>query len=298
MSKVKQLKEQRAAIFSQIDELRHAADGREMTSEEQQRWNGLMAEYDKADKEVEKEERFEEIQRRQAEQQAQASQRGGASLSEDEAVAYRTAFADYLINGLSGMRAENRALFEKRDSITGLTSGGVIIPATLASQIEIALKSYGGMFEAGHILNTAGGGDLVLPTVNDTAAKATIVAEYAQSTRRAPSFGSVTLKAFTYRTPIIPVSLELLQDSTFNLDTLLSGLLSESFGRGINEQDFDELLRTISEVRGRFMLTMFPHPLLQKYVEEQGWTVHTIEHTITASKTSRRRQEEWMVTNY
>ena len=91
------------------------------------------------------------------------------------------------------------------------------------------------MFEAGSIITTGNGGDLILPTINDTAAKATIVAEYAQSTKRTPSFSSVTLKAFTYRTPIIPVSQELLQDSAFNLDTILSDLLVESFGRGANE---------------------------------------------------------------
>ena len=111
----------------------------------------------------------------------------------------------------------------------------MLIPTDLASSIEIALKSYGGMFEAGQIITTSKGGDLTFPTVNDTAAKATIVAEYDQSTKRTPTFGSVTLKAFTYRTPIIPVSLELLQDSAFDLDALLSQLLSESFGRGVNE---------------------------------------------------------------
>ncbi|MBR5131757.1 MAG: phage major capsid protein, partial [Alistipes sp.] len=121
----------------------------------------------------------------------------------------------------------------ERAGIAGL-AGGLIIPKTLASEIEVALKSYGGMFEAASIITTSHGGDLILPTINDTEAKATIVSEYDQSTRRAPSFGSVTLKAYTYRTPIVPVSQELLQDSAFNLDALLSTLLAESFARGIN----------------------------------------------------------------
>ena len=63
MSKLKQLKEKRASIFSQIDQLRTAADGREMTAEEQQRWDTLLADYNKVDKEVEAEERFEQIRR-------------------------------------------------------------------------------------------------------------------------------------------------------------------------------------------------------------------------------------------
>ncbi|WP_418991121.1 hypothetical protein [Alistipes sp.] len=53
MSKLKSLREARASVFTQIDELRTAADGREMTAEEQQRWNDLLSDYDKADKAVE-----------------------------------------------------------------------------------------------------------------------------------------------------------------------------------------------------------------------------------------------------
>ena len=149
MGKLKQLKEKRASIFSQIDELRKAADGRAMTAEEQQRWNTLMTEYNNADSAVEAEERFLQIQQRQTEQQTE--NRGNAS-DEQRAAEYRNAFADYLINGTS-MTPESRTILE-RAAITGLT-GGVIIPQTLANSIEVALKSYGGMFEAGHIINTA-----------------------------------------------------------------------------------------------------------------------------------------------
>lgn len=232
MSKLKTLKESRAAVFAKIDELRTAADGREMTSEEQERWNTLLAEYEQADRAVEAEERYVDIERRQAEQQY-VRQTSGEQTDERRAEEYRTAFRDYLLRGAADISPEHRTLFEQRAGITGL-SGGVIVPSSLADSIEVALKAYGGMFEAGSILSTSKGGDLIMPTVNDTDAKATVVAEYQQSTKSAPSFGSETLKAYTYRTPIVPVSLELLQDSAFDLEALLSGLLAESFGRGIN----------------------------------------------------------------
>lgn len=233
MSKLKALREARASVFKQIDELRTAADGRDMTSEEESRWQQLLADYDKADKAVGSEERFEEIERNQAAQQIESRTATPATESklQDE---YRSAFHDYLLRGATGISAESRVLFEQRAGITGLTAG-VIVPATLADSIEVALKAYGGMFEAGTILSTSKGGDLIMPTVNNTNAKATVVAEYNQSTKSAPSFGSETLKAYTYRTPIVPVSLELLQDSAFDLESLLSNLLTESFGRGINE---------------------------------------------------------------
>lgn len=231
MGKLKALKEKRASIYTSIDELRQATDGREMTAEEQQRWDTMLSDYDKADKAVEAEERFMDIQRKQAEQEvAGRNSLLGQTIGEE----YRRAFGDYLLNGASGISSESRATIEQRAGIAGL-SGGLIIPKTLASEIEVALKAYGGMFEAATILNTSHGGDLILPTVNDTSAKATIVSEYDQSTKRAPSFGSVVLKAYTYRTPIIPVSQELIQDSAFDLDALLSRLLADSFSRGVNE---------------------------------------------------------------
>ena len=229
MGKLKSLKEKRATIYTSIDELRQAADGREMTAEEQQRWDTMLSDYDKADKAVEAEERYQDISRRQAEEQVA---RRDATIGQQLGEEYRRAFGDYLLNGASGISQESRGAIE-RAGIAGL-AGGLIIPKTLASEIEVALKSHGGMFEAASIITTSHGGDLILPTINDTEAKATIVSEYDQSTRRAPSFGSVTLKAYTYRTPIVPVSQELLQDSAFNLDALLSTLLAESFARGIN----------------------------------------------------------------
>lgn len=231
MGKLKELREKRATVFGQIDELRKETDGKEMTAEQQQRWDTLLAEYDTADRKVGQEERFEEMERRQAEQ---AYQRQQKDEDKDDGTEYRGAFVEYLLKGENGVSAENRKLFESRAGLSGL-AGGVLVPSTLSSSIEKALKTYGGMLEAGSVFSTSTGGDLIMPTVNDTTSKATVVAEYQKTTQKAPSFGSETMKAYTYRTPIVPVSLELLQDSSFNLESLLSELLSDSFGRGMNE---------------------------------------------------------------
>nr|DAU68392.1 MAG TPA: hypothetical protein [Caudoviricetes sp.] len=65
MGKLKELREKRATVFTEIDELYKTTDGREMTAEEKQRWDTLLA-----DRRVTQEERFEEMERRQAEQTA------------------------------------------------------------------------------------------------------------------------------------------------------------------------------------------------------------------------------------
>ena len=39
-------------------------------------------------------------------------------------------------------------------------------------------------------------------------------------------------------------------------------------------------------------LTMFPDDNIERYANENGWIIHRIEHTISASKTSLRKQED------
>ncbi|MFV0266980.1 MAG: DNA adenine methylase [Draconibacterium sp.] len=65
-----------------------------------------------------------------------------------------------------------------------------------------------------------------------------------------------------------------------------------------NLMDFQDLLELLSAVKGKFMLTMFPHPLLDEFVRKNTWVVHQVERTISASKTNRRKQVELMVCNY
>lgn len=70
------------------------------------------------------------------------------------------------------------------------------------------------------------------------------------------------------------------------------------YGGLFGERELDTLLSLLGRVRGKFMLTMFPNDAIQKAVEQHGWIIHRVERVISASKTNRRRQEEWMVCNY
>lgn len=65
-----------------------------------------------------------------------------------------------------------------------------------------------------------------------------------------------------------------------------------------NEQNMEDLLKLLEKIEGKFMLTMFPLPMIEEYSIKNGWFIHRIERTISASKTSRRKQEEWIICNY
>jgi HK97 family phage major capsid protein len=242
MGKLKELREKRASAFDQIDELRKTTDGREMTAEEQEKWDALIADFDKLDNRVKQEERFQEMEAallkdtyegRNSGAHHYASPNGQDGGTQHPDPEYRSAFIDYLIKGEGVLTNQSRSLFEKRAGIQGV-SGGVLVPKLLGDQIEVALKTLGGMFQAGSVFYTSKGGDLTMPTVNDTSRVAMVITEYGKSSQAAPVFGSKVIKAFTYRTPIVPLSVELLQDSYFDLDAMLAELLATSFWRGIN----------------------------------------------------------------
>lgn len=65
-----------------------------------------------------------------------------------------------------------------------------------------------------------------------------------------------------------------------------------------SERNMEELLQLLTTVKGRFMLTMFPFDMIDRYAQQNGWIIHRVERTISASKLSRRKQEEWIICNY
>lgn len=65
-----------------------------------------------------------------------------------------------------------------------------------------------------------------------------------------------------------------------------------------NLMDFEDLLLLLSSIKGKFMLTMFPHNVLSEYVHRNNWRTLEVERTISASKTSRRKQIEVIIMNY
>lgn len=65
-----------------------------------------------------------------------------------------------------------------------------------------------------------------------------------------------------------------------------------------NLVDFEELLKLLTELKGKFMLTMYPHDVLREYINKYNWRLVEVERTISASRVNRRKQAEWIVMNY
>ena len=150
---------------------------------------------------------------------------------------YRDAFRQWFINPSELTQEMRMLLAEKRgtsNQVAGTTTlGGYTIDTELMPELEKALKDYSGIFQAARIRPTAQGNTLYIPTEDDTATEAGLIAEAAAITVQDLTFGQKQLDAYKYATQM-KVSWELMQDSTFNMEMEITDAFGPRFGRAIN----------------------------------------------------------------
>ncbi len=117
---------------------------------------------------------------------------------------------------------------------TTATTGGETIPEGFVRQFELSMLAFGGMRQVSEIIRTAGGEDLPWPTANDTGNVGELLAESAAAAVQDVATASVVFQAFKYSSKIVKVSVELMQDTAFNLVAILGAMLGERIGRITN----------------------------------------------------------------
>lgn len=139
-----------------------------------------------------------------------------------------TAFRAWLRDGPPA-EAELRA----QGAGTG-SAGGYLVPQGFRAKIAEALKMTGGVRAVADYVPTDSGEDLPFPTNNDTGNAGAILAENTQVTEQDLTVGQATLHAYMYTSKMVRVSIQLLQDNGFNLETWLATKLAQRIGRAQN----------------------------------------------------------------
>lgn len=113
-------------------------------------------------------------------------------------------------------------------------TGAFTIAPTMAAQIEVNMLAYGGVLAAVDQFRTDRGGQITYPTFDDTSNVGTLIGENTEITSVQPTFGAVTFGDHKISAGMIQVPTELLEDSSFDVPSLLSRALGERIARGIN----------------------------------------------------------------
>lgn len=135
-------------------------------------------------------------------------------------------FRNYIRSGNDG---ELRAL-----GVGTGSAGGYTVPTGFRNDFVARMKLYGGVREAAEVVTTDSGADLPFPTVDDTGNVGAILSENTQVTEQDVVLGTETLRAYTYTSKLVRVSLQLIQDSAFDVDAWLRDTLSIRIWRAQN----------------------------------------------------------------
>lgn len=144
------------------------------------------------------------------------------------------AFDTFLRLGKSALtHEETRALSVGTDS-----AGGFTAPARFADRVFTAMKATDKLFDPDvvTVIETKPGTTFSIPMLDDTSASSAIVSENgASATTPDPVFDHLVLaKADTWRSSIVKVPIELLQDNAVDLGQLLTDALAVRLRRGIS----------------------------------------------------------------
>lgn len=244
MSVAKTLRAKRAKIITDARELISAET---VGAEDSARFDAMMAEADGLMAQIERVERASALEAELAEDRLRVRTETRVSVEEqaENSAREKRLLAAWMTGRTADLSDEDRAAIAKRAaadprfqnaaSVGTTTAGGYTVAPDFMRELLIAQKAFGGMRGAARVISTDTGVDLPWPTMDDTANVATIVAENTTGVAGTDLvFGSKTLKAWTYRSGYLPISIELMQDSAFDFDTLIRDALALRFARGQN----------------------------------------------------------------
>ena len=142
-----------------------------------------------------------------------------------------------------GVSAEDREILldrnrEMRDmgALGAGSAGAYLVPQGFVRQVDVALKFAGDMLQAGTTMQTDNGQPLPWPNENDSSISGEQIAENTQVTTQDVTLGSITFNAWKYSTKLVKVSLELLQDSAFDMESFLAKAFGTRLGRILNNK--------------------------------------------------------------
>lgn len=240
----KKLREQRANIYQQMQDVLDAAEAenRDLSGEERASYEAMEADLDSLGSRIERQERMDQLANGMRGTAAEPPAEIHAASEGDDETEYTEAFADFLRHGMADVSAEHRALLQARfqtapQNAAGVGSGsagGYTVPEGFRQVMIETMKAFGPMLTEAEVIYTETGNPMPWPTNDDTANVGAILAENTQVTEQDVTFGTGLIEAYMYTSKLVRVSLQFLQDSTAS-EQWLARKLGERIGRILNQ---------------------------------------------------------------
>lgn len=140
----------------------------------------------------------------------------------------------WMRGGDKALSAEDWTAIRNTMSTTTAGEGGYTVATEVASVVLDALKAFGGMRNVATVIRTAQGNPMSWPTSDGTSETGEILAENASATDADPSFGTKSLPVYKYSSKVVTVPIELLMDSSVDMEAFVRGRIAQRLGRITN----------------------------------------------------------------
>ena len=110
-------------------------------------------------------------------------------------------------------------------------AGGYLVPPEFRQTLIEQMTFVAAMRQYAEVITTDTGANLPWPTVDDTGQEGAILGENTQISEQDVTFGQASLDSYMYTSKLVRVSLQLLNDNAFNLNSWLPKALGQRVGR-------------------------------------------------------------------
>ncbi|MFZ4264500.1 phage major capsid protein [Streptomyces arboris] len=247
MPKLQTLLDKRAQAWDKAQEFQARGDDKPLSAEDRSAWDAALADVEQLSKDIETEQRHAQLASvdysqivapgADTEEAEEARARHGG---EDGVKAYTAAYRSWMRDGTQDLTSEERATLRtgwvdgkelRAQGVATGAAGGYLVPPEFRAKMVEAMKFYGAMRDVAEIITTSTGATLPWPTNDDTANVGAILAENSQVTEQDVTIGQADIGAYMYTSKLVRISLQLLQDEAFNLESWLARKLGERIGR-------------------------------------------------------------------
>lgn len=228
---IQALREQRGKIARTLQELVAKADFDAVT--DQAIYDNAMAEIDGIDAKIARITAMNE--KIAADTRTDAVADLAAKKGRDQRDTGLSVYAKWLKGGDRALNDDDWATIRNTMSTTTGSEGGFTVDTAVAASVIDALKEFGGMRAVSTVISTSGVGLLSFPTSDGTSEVGEIIAENGTATDADPSFGTVGLPVYKFSSKVAAVPLELIQDSSVDIEAFVQNRLVTRLGRVTNQ---------------------------------------------------------------
>lgn len=236
------LVEEQNTVWKRMQDITAAAEAenRDLTAEERKNWDEAEARLTVVGGDIERLNKMaalDKIDRSQIVTTTGEPEGRKGGDADEQAKRYGEAFGRYLRGGMDRLTPDQRTMMmdhevDLRAMGAGIdTAGGFTVPDEFRNIMTETMKAFGGLLGLADVITTSTGADLKWPSNDDTGNEGEILGENQPASELDLTVGGKTLKAHIFSSKQVRLSLSLLQDSAFGLESWVPKKLGERIGR-------------------------------------------------------------------